>query len=83
MPPIITEERPSTEERVSRIEGEQRHLATKADVAELRAGVLAQLAELRAEVLAELVASSNRRIKWMIALWSVAVIVIAIVYWLG
>ena len=79
MPPIITEERPSIEERVSRIEGEQRCLATKADVDEL----LAQIAESLAELRAEIVASSNRRIKWMIALWSVAVIVIAIVYWLS
>ena len=82
MPPIITEERPSTEERVSRIEGEQRCLATKADVAELRAELPARIAELRAEVIAELRASSTRRIRWMIALWSVAVIYIAIVYWL-
>ena len=83
MPPLTTEERPSTEERVSRIEGERRCLAAKSDVAELRAKVLAQLAELRAEVRAELAASSNRRIKWMIALWSVAVIFITIMYWLS
>ena len=82
MPPLITEERPSTEERVSRIEGEQRHLATKADVDELRAELPARIAELRAELLAEIRASSTRRIRWMIALWSVAVIYIAIVYWL-
>ena len=78
MPPLITEERPSTEERVSRIEGEQRRLAAKADVDE----DLAQIAELLAEIRAELRASSTRRIRWMIALWSVAVIYIAIVYWL-
>ena len=78
MPPIITEERPSPEERVSRIEGEQRHLATKADVDE----ALTEIAELLAEIRAELRASSTRRIRWMIALWSVAVIYIAIVYWL-
>ena len=72
MPPLTTEERPSTEKRVSRIEGAPTRLATKDDIA-----------ELRAEVLAELAASSNRRIKWMIALWSVAVIFLTIVYWLG
>ena len=80
--PTRTEQRPSTEERVSRIEGEQRRLAAKADVDELRAELPARIAELRAEVLAELRASSTRRIRWMIALWSVAVIYIAIVYWL-
>ena len=72
--PTRTEQRPSTEERVSRIEGEQRRLAAKADVDE----ALAQIAEIRAEIRA----SSTRRIRWMIALWSVAVIYIAIVYWL-
>ena len=80
--PTRTKQRPSTEERVSRIKGERRCLAAKADVAELRAELPARIAELRAELLAEIRASSTRRIRWMIALWSVAVIYIAIVYWL-
>ena len=69
MPPIITEERPSsTEERVSRIEGVLGHLATKADVA-----------ELRAEILAEMAKSEARNVRWLIAIITVAVAVITII----
>ena len=91
MPPIITEERPSTEERVSRIEGAQTHLATKADVAELRGEVLAELAKseartseriakLHAEVIAELARIETRNVRWLIAVITVAVAVITIIY---
>ena len=69
MPPIITEERPSTEERVSRIEGEQRHLATKADVAELRAEILSEMARME-----------TRNVRWLIAIITVAVAVITIIF---
>jgi len=70
MPPIITEERPSsTEERVSRIEGVLDHLATKADVA-----------ELRAEILAEMAKSEARNVRWLIAIITVAVAVITIIF---
>ena len=68
-PPLITEERPSTEERVSRIEGEQRRLATKDDVA-----------ELRAEILAEMAKSETRNVRWLIAIITVAVAVITIIF---
>ena len=68
-PPLITEERPSTEERVSRIEGVLGHLATKADVA-----------ELRAEILAEMAKSEARNVRWLIAIITVAVAVITIIF---
>ena len=48
-----TDDRPSTEERVSRLEGAYDHLATKADVADVRteiANVRIEVAELRTEV---------------------------------
>ncbi len=48
-----TDDRPSTEERVSRLEGAYDHLATKADVADVRteiANVRIEAAEVRTEV---------------------------------
>ena len=91
MPPLTTEQRPSTEKRVSRIEGEQRRLATKADVAELRGEVLAEIAKseartseriakLHAEVIAELARSEARNVRWLIAVITVAVAVITIIF---
>ena len=87
MPPITTEERPSTEERVSRIEGEQRHLATKADVAEVLAEIAkseartsARIAELRAEIIAEMARIETRNVRWLIAVITVAIAVITIIY---
>ena len=91
MPPLITEERPSTEERVSRIEGEQRHLATKADVAELRGEVIAEIAKseartsariakIHAESLAEMARIETRNVRWLIAIITVAVAVITIIF---
>ena len=74
MPPLITEQRPSTEERVSRIEGEQRHLATKADIAELRA----EIAKSEARTSARIAASEARNIRWMIALITLAIAAITL-----
>ena len=86
MPPIITEQRPSTEERVSRIEGEQRHLATKADVAEVlteiaksEARTSARIAKIHAESLAEMARIETRNVRWLIAIITVAVAVITII----
>ena len=82
MPPIITEERPSTEERVSRIEGEQRHLATKADVAEVLAEIAkseARTSARIAELHAEMARIEARNVRWLIAIITVAVAVITII----
>ena len=68
MPPTLTEERPTTEERVSRIEGVQTHLATKADVAELRADLTKQIAE-----------SETRIVRWIIASVSLAVAIVTVI----
>ena len=68
---INIEERPSTEERVSYLEGAYGHLATKEDVADLRTAiaesetrVTRQIAELRAEI-AE---SQTKSTRWMLAI---------------
>ena len=82
-PPLITEERPSTEERVSRIEGEQRHLATKADVAELLAEIAkseARTSARIAELHAEMARIEARNVRWLIAIITVAVAVITIIF---
>ena len=54
------EERTSTEERVSRIEGVLPHLATKADVVESEARVTRQIADLRTETRTQIVESEAR-----------------------
>ena len=66
-----TDDRPSTEERVSRLEGAYDHLATKADVR-------TEIAELRAEVLkwrADLSAMESRLIRWLVSVVGVGVAV--------
>ena len=68
MPPTLTEERPTAEERVSRIEGVLPHLATKADVAELRADLTKQIAE-----------SETRVVRWIIASVSLAVAIVTVI----
>ena len=69
MPPTLTEERPTTEERVSRIEGVLPHLATKADAAGVRADLTKQIAE-----------SETRIVRWIIVSVSLAVAVVTVVY---
>ena len=59
MPPL-TERRPSTEERVSRIEGVQPHLATKADVAEVETRLTRQIAESETRLTRQIVESEAR-----------------------
>ena len=86
MPPTLTEERPTTEERVSRIEAVLPHLATKADVAELRADVTMRIAESEArtaaqiaEVRAEMAKFETRMVRWMIASLSLAVAIVTVI----
>ena len=67
---VITEERLSTEERVSRIEGGQAHLATKADVAQSEARTATRIAESEARnsaQIAESEARSSARIDMVLA----------------
>ena len=68
MPPTLTEERQTTEERVSRIEAVLPHLATKADVAELRADLTKQIAE-----------SETRIVRWIIVSVSLAVAIVTVI----
>ena len=63
---INIEERPSTEERVSYIEGAYGHLATKEDVANLRADMRTAIAESETRV-TRLVAESETRTTKLIA----------------
>ena len=62
------EERPSTEERLSRLEGAYPHLATKADVAELRADFRAENAK-----------SEARMIRWLLAVGGLIVAAITLI----
>ena len=76
MPPTLTEERPTTEERVSRIEGVLPHLATKADVAEVRV----EIAESEARLTKQIAESETRIVRWIIASVSLAIAVVTVVY---
>ena len=75
MPPTLTEERPTTEERVSRIEGVQTHLATKADVAEVRT----EIAKAEARLAKQIAESETRMVRWIIASVSLAVAVVTVI----
>ena len=63
------------EQRVSHLEGGFEHLATKADVAELRAELKSDVAELKAELKTEIAQSESRIIKWMIGMMFASVAV--------
>ena len=63
---IDVEERTSTEERVSRIEGVLPHLATKADVVESEARVTRQISDLRTETRTQ-IAETEARVTRQIA----------------
>ena len=57
------------EERVSRLEGGHEHLATKADVADVRTSIAelrTSMAELRAELLERIASGENRHIRWTV-----------------
>lgn len=56
----------SLEERVSYLEGVNSSLATKADVAELRAVLKSDVAELRAELKADIARVETTIIKWIV-----------------
>ena len=75
MPPTLTEERPTTEERVSRIEGVQTHLATKADVAEVRT----EIAKAEARLTKQIAESETRIVRWIIASVSLAVAIVTVI----
>ncbi len=73
-----TDDRPSTEERVSRLEGAYDHLATKADVAELRTEVVkwrADIAAMESRLRADLSAMESRLIRWLVSAVGVGVAV--------
>ena len=79
MPPTLTEERPTTEERVSRIEGVLPHLATKADVAELRADLTVRIAEVETRLAKQIAESETRIVRWIIASVSLAVAIVTVI----
>ena len=90
MPPL-TEQRPSTEERVSRIEGAQPHLATKADVAEAEARIARQIAESEtrtnrqiaeseARLTKQIAESDTRMIRWMLTFAAFGIAAITVMY---
>ena len=71
-----TDERQSTEERVSRIEGAQAHLATKADLAQAETRITGQIAEIRAEI----AKSEARMIRWMLTIGGFGIAAVTILY---
>ncbi len=61
----------SLEERVSHLEGGYEHVATKADLAELRTELKTDIAQLRtdiAELRVEVAESQNRQTRWMVGM---------------
>ena len=62
------EDRIVLEDRVSRLEGAYEHLATKADLGELKAEFKADLGELKAEFKDEMGKLQVSLIKWMVGL---------------
>ena len=75
MPPTLPEERPTTEERVSRIEGVLPHLATKADVAVVRT----EIAKAEARLTKQIAESETRMVRWIIASVSLAVAIVTVI----
>ena len=69
------EQTSSLGERVSRIEGGYEHLATKADLAQMRAELKAEIAGLDGKV--EALRSEIRGIKWWIASAAAAVVALS------
>ena len=59
------------EERVSRLEGGYEHLATKADVADLKADI----ARVESRLEAKLASLESRLLRWMIAMVLTSIIV--------
>ena len=62
------EDRIVLEDRVSRLEGAYEHLATKADLGELKAEFKADLGELKAEFKDDMGKLQVSLIKWMVGL---------------
>ena len=79
MPPTLTEERPTTEERVSRIEGVLPHLATKADVAGVETRLVARIAEVETRLTKQIAESETRMVRWIIASVSLAVAIVTVI----
>ena len=63
------------EERVSRLEGGYEHLATKADVAELRGDIARVESRLESRLEAEIGKLESRLLRWMIAMVLTSIIV--------
>ena len=63
------------EERVSRLEGGYEHLATKADVAELRGDISRVESRLESRIEAEIGKLESRLLRWMIGMVLTSIIV--------
>ncbi len=61
------------EERLSRLEGAYEHLATKADLAELKGELKAEMAEMEGGLKAEMAHMEVRLVRWMIGIIVAAV----------
>lgn len=72
---VTTEQTSSLGERVSRIEGGYEHLATKADLAQLKAELKADIAELDGKIARQ--DGEIRGIKWWILFVGAAIIALS------
>ena len=63
------------EQRVSRLEGGYEHLATKADLAELRADLMTAVTRVESRLEGKLASLESRLLRWMIAMVLSSIIV--------
>jgi hypothetical protein len=58
----------TVEERLSRLEGVYEHLATKSDVFDLKADLLAEIARTETRLTSEIASVETRLIRWTVGL---------------
>ena len=63
------------EERVSRLEGGYEHLATKADLSDLRADLKTDIARVESRLEAKLASLESRLLRWMIGMVLTSIVV--------
>ena len=63
------------EERVSRLEGGYEHVATKADLAELKADLKSDIARMESRFEAKVASLESRLLRWMIGMVLTSIVV--------
>ena len=72
-----TGERITDSDRLSRLEGAQGHMATKADIAALETGLTEKIVESAIGMIKKIASSETRLIKWMVGI-GISVIVVMV-----